>query len=238
MADLISPWVESEFAFRLGEDLAGEAVDVAATRSAVSEVMVALEVIDTRYRGWQLTLADSVADVAELKGGLSEPGSAYTAAVREGLRALVDTKELTLTKWQQPTGVPMRPAAALYTYLDHVDDPGPAQGVDTVSCCAAFGSASRRRARAQPGGQLRSSVEQFGVGGGLRDLVHDARCRVGSVAVETDECQGDAVADLLRGQLAGLAGATAAAASSWYPEARQTPTWLCSSSRAPASACS
>ncbi|MFE3504593.1 2-keto-4-pentenoate hydratase [Kitasatospora sp. NPDC059146] len=63
-AALVSPLIESEFAFRLGEDLAGEAVDVAAARAAVSEAMVALEIIDTRYRGRQLALADSVADNA------------------------------------------------------------------------------------------------------------------------------------------------------------------------------
>ncbi|MEU8540887.1 fumarylacetoacetate hydrolase family protein [Streptomyces sp. NPDC048717] len=59
---LVSPLVETEFAFRLGKDLAG--ADIAAARAAVSEVMVALEVIDTRYRGQQLTLADSIADNA------------------------------------------------------------------------------------------------------------------------------------------------------------------------------
>ncbi|MFF7361517.1 2-keto-4-pentenoate hydratase [Streptomyces sp. NPDC008125] len=61
---LVSPLVETEFAFGLGKDLAGREVDVAAARAAVSEVMVALEVIDTRYRGRQLTLADSIADNA------------------------------------------------------------------------------------------------------------------------------------------------------------------------------
>ncbi|MFG2821690.1 hypothetical protein ACGFX4_19945 [Kitasatospora sp. NPDC048365] len=58
IADLVSPRVETEFAFRLGEDLTGEAVDVAAARGAVSEVMVALEVIDVRdIKGWPVRKA-------------------------------------------------------------------------------------------------------------------------------------------------------------------------------------
>ncbi|MDH6130061.1 hypothetical protein [Kitasatospora sp. GP82] len=58
--------------------------------------------------------------VADLKGGLSDPSSTYTTAVREGLRTLIDTKELTLPEWERITGVPMRSTTALYTYLDRV----------------------------------------------------------------------------------------------------------------------
>jgi 2-keto-4-pentenoate hydratase len=64
LSDLVSPRIEAEFAVRLGQDLSGPAVDLHQVRQAVAEVMLALEVIDTRYRGWQLTLADSVADNA------------------------------------------------------------------------------------------------------------------------------------------------------------------------------
>ncbi|MFJ1757345.1 hypothetical protein [Kitasatospora sp. NPDC088134] len=63
-----------------------------------------------------------IGQVAELKSGLSDPDSAYTVAVREGLRTLIDTKELTLVQWERLTGVPMRSTTALYTYLDKVHD--------------------------------------------------------------------------------------------------------------------
>ncbi|MGW2547065.1 2-keto-4-pentenoate hydratase [Kitasatospora sp. NPDC001574] len=61
---LVCPRIEAEFAFRLGQDLAGEAVGVREARAAVGQVLLALEVIDTRYQDWNLTLADSIADNA------------------------------------------------------------------------------------------------------------------------------------------------------------------------------
>ncbi|MFB8290245.1 2-keto-4-pentenoate hydratase [Kitasatospora purpeofusca] len=61
---LISPRVEAEFAFRLTRDLAGKSVGVGEARAAVGEVLLAVEVIDTRYQDWTLTLTDSIADNA------------------------------------------------------------------------------------------------------------------------------------------------------------------------------
>ncbi|MEU5757262.1 fumarylacetoacetate hydrolase family protein [Streptomyces sp. NPDC047829] len=62
--ELIQPRVEAEIAFRLGQPLSGSDVDADAARQAVAEVLLALEVIDTRYDDWRLTLEDSVADNA------------------------------------------------------------------------------------------------------------------------------------------------------------------------------
>ncbi|MGW7199385.1 2-keto-4-pentenoate hydratase [Streptomyces chryseus] len=61
---LMRPRVEAELAFRLGCDLVGPAVGVEEARSAVQEVFLALEVIDTRYTSWHITIADSIADNA------------------------------------------------------------------------------------------------------------------------------------------------------------------------------
>ncbi|MFJ2865320.1 2-keto-4-pentenoate hydratase [Kitasatospora sp. NPDC087314] len=61
---LLAPRVEAEIAFRLGHDLDGPAVDGQTARAAVAEVFLALEIIDTRYGDWGITLEDSVADNA------------------------------------------------------------------------------------------------------------------------------------------------------------------------------
>ncbi|MGW0753380.1 2-keto-4-pentenoate hydratase [Streptomyces sp. NPDC002587] len=61
---LMQPRVEAEIAFRLGCDLAGPHVGVEEARAAVKEVFLALEVIDTRFTSWQITIADSIADNA------------------------------------------------------------------------------------------------------------------------------------------------------------------------------
>ncbi|MFC8827339.1 2-keto-4-pentenoate hydratase [Streptomyces sp. NPDC057137] len=63
-ARLIAPRIEAEIAFVLGERLAGPAVSVGDARAAVSHVVAAIEVIDSRIRDWRLTLADTVADNA------------------------------------------------------------------------------------------------------------------------------------------------------------------------------
>ncbi|MFD6244600.1 2-keto-4-pentenoate hydratase [Streptomyces roseolus] len=61
---LMQPRVEAELAFRLGSDLYGPDVALEEARAAVKEVFLALEVIDTRFTGWQITIADSIADNA------------------------------------------------------------------------------------------------------------------------------------------------------------------------------
>lgn len=64
IADLLSPRIEAELAFRIGADIDGSAVTDDEVRRSVTEVLLALEVIDSRYGLQGLTLADSVADNA------------------------------------------------------------------------------------------------------------------------------------------------------------------------------
>jgi 2-keto-4-pentenoate hydratase len=61
---LMQPRVEAEIAFRLGCDLTGEDVGLEEAQAAVKEVSLALEVIDTRFTSWRVTVADSIADNA------------------------------------------------------------------------------------------------------------------------------------------------------------------------------
>ncbi|WP_309117476.1 fumarylacetoacetate hydrolase family protein [Saccharothrix sp.] len=63
VGEFLAPRVEAEIAFRLGEDLCG-GVDTATARGAVAQVLLALEVIDTRFGSWRIGLVDSVADNA------------------------------------------------------------------------------------------------------------------------------------------------------------------------------
>jgi 2-keto-4-pentenoate hydratase len=62
--ELVAPRIEAEIAFRLGHDLTGAEVDLAAARAAVVEVMLALEVIDSRVADWRIGLVDTIADNA------------------------------------------------------------------------------------------------------------------------------------------------------------------------------
>ncbi|MFM9700771.1 2-keto-4-pentenoate hydratase [Streptomyces europaeiscabiei] len=66
-ADYMNPRIETEIAFRLGRDLPGPA-DMGTVRSAVVEVLLAFEVLDTVYTSWDITLVDSIADNAACAG--------------------------------------------------------------------------------------------------------------------------------------------------------------------------
>jgi 2-keto-4-pentenoate hydratase len=63
-AAFIQPRVEAEIALVLGDDLSGPdctALDVA---RAVTGVVAAIEIVDSRISGWRIRLADTIADLA------------------------------------------------------------------------------------------------------------------------------------------------------------------------------
>jgi 2-keto-4-pentenoate hydratase len=62
VGDLLQPKVEAEVAFVLGADLAEGDLDDAQVRAAVAQVVPALEIVDSRIAGWDITFADTVAD--------------------------------------------------------------------------------------------------------------------------------------------------------------------------------
>ncbi len=61
---LLQPRTEAEIAFVLGEDLAEGPLDDAQVRAAVASVAAALEIVDSRIAGWDITFGDTVADNA------------------------------------------------------------------------------------------------------------------------------------------------------------------------------
>lgn len=63
MSRLLQPKVEAEIAFVLRGDLDGE-ITPDSVRAAVDHAVVALEIVDSRIAGWDITFADTVADNA------------------------------------------------------------------------------------------------------------------------------------------------------------------------------
>lgn len=61
---LIQPRVEGEIAFVLRRDVRGPGVEMEQVLEATEWVVPALEVIDSRIRGWKIRLADTIADNA------------------------------------------------------------------------------------------------------------------------------------------------------------------------------
>ncbi|GAA2897200.1 fumarylacetoacetate hydrolase family protein [Pseudonocardia halophobica] len=61
---LLQPKVEAEIAFVLGADLADDDLDEETVRRATRHVVPALEIVDSRIAGWDITFVDTVADNA------------------------------------------------------------------------------------------------------------------------------------------------------------------------------
>ncbi|MFE3229693.1 2-keto-4-pentenoate hydratase [Nocardia sp. NPDC059228] len=64
MARLLQPRAEAEIAFLLGADLCDGPLDDAQCRRAVGAAVAALEIVDSRIAGWDISFADTVADNA------------------------------------------------------------------------------------------------------------------------------------------------------------------------------
>ncbi len=62
LAGLIHPRAEPELAFVMGQSLTGPGVTGAQAMAATKEIKLALEIIDSRYRNFNFTLEDVVAD--------------------------------------------------------------------------------------------------------------------------------------------------------------------------------
>lgn len=64
MHRLLQPRVEAEVAFVLGADLDTGDLDPAQVRGAVDYAVAALEIVDSRVAGWDITITDTIADNA------------------------------------------------------------------------------------------------------------------------------------------------------------------------------
>lgn len=61
---LLQPKAEAEVAFVLAADLDADHLDSAAVRAAIGHVVGAIEIVDSRIAGWDITITDTVADNA------------------------------------------------------------------------------------------------------------------------------------------------------------------------------
>jgi 2-keto-4-pentenoate hydratase len=74
---LLQPRIEAEVAMVLKADLGGDDLSPQRVRAAVDQVVASLEIVDSRIAGWDITIADTVADNAS--SGLFVLGAGATA---------------------------------------------------------------------------------------------------------------------------------------------------------------
>ncbi len=97
---LLQPKIEAELAFVLGADLDHDDLGAQALRAAIDHVVPALEIVDSRIAGWDITFADTVGDNAS--SGLFVLGDTPTKLGELDLRplemTLVDDTGATLSR--------------------------------------------------------------------------------------------------------------------------------------------
>lgn len=92
LAPLIAPRIEAEIALVLGEPLDGADLTIDDVRAATASATAALEVVDSRVRDWDITIADTVADFAS--------GAAFVlGSQRQPLDGL-ELAEVPMTMWR------------------------------------------------------------------------------------------------------------------------------------------
>ncbi|MFP5071556.1 2-keto-4-pentenoate hydratase [Pseudonocardia nantongensis] len=86
---LLQPRIEAEIAFVLGVDLDHDEIDERSARAAVAQVLPALEIVDSRVAGWDITIVDTIADNAS--SGLYVLGDTSTELGDTDLREVAMT---------------------------------------------------------------------------------------------------------------------------------------------------
>ncbi|MFE5191696.1 2-keto-4-pentenoate hydratase [Streptomyces sp. NPDC056628] len=114
-ADFMSPRIETEIAFRLRRDLA-EPSDLGTVRSAVGEVFLAFEVLDTVFPDWNIALVDSIAANAACAGvvtGSPVPFDPAWDLTAEQIRLEADGEDVAAGQGRDILGDPLKALAWL-----------------------------------------------------------------------------------------------------------------------------
>lgn len=120
---LMQPKVEAEIAFILSADLDGP-VDPHRVRAAVASAHVALEIVDSRVRDWDISFADTVADNAS--SGLFALGTKLPAGVEPRLLTMTMARNGTVVSTGRGTdclGDPLNALLWLATTARDLGDP-------------------------------------------------------------------------------------------------------------------
>ncbi|GAA1900668.1 2-keto-4-pentenoate hydratase [Streptomyces sodiiphilus] len=123
---LLQPKVEAEVALVLGRDLPHEQCTVADVLRAVDFALPALEIVDSRIAGWDITIVDTVADNAS--SGLFVLGASPVALTAVDVRAVRmtmtrDGRTVSSGTGADCLGGPLNAAVWLASTLASVGDP-------------------------------------------------------------------------------------------------------------------
>ena len=111
--EFIQPRCEPEIAFLLGQDIAGPHTTAAQVLAATAAVSAAIDVLDSRYAGYDFTLPDVIADNASGAGFLVGGQASDPAGIDLRLTGVVLEKNGDLVATAAGAAVLGHPAAAV-----------------------------------------------------------------------------------------------------------------------------
>jgi 2-keto-4-pentenoate hydratase len=123
---LLQPRIEAEIAMVLAADLVDGDLDAQEVRRAVGEVVAALEIVDSRIAGWDISIVDTVADNASsglyvLGGAPVPPGALDLREVRMSMTQ--DGEEVSTGTGADCLGDPLAALAWLAATARDLGDP-------------------------------------------------------------------------------------------------------------------
>lgn len=155
--ELVQPRCEPEIAFRLDRPLAGADTDATDVMAATGALMTAIEVLDSRYRGYRFTLPDVIADDASAARFLvGEPvAPAGVDRIGCGVRFWVDDEEVASATGASVMG---DPAEAVAWWVRHLAASGRGLEAGMVVLSGALTGAHAVR----PGSRVRAEIDGLG----------------------------------------------------------------------------
>jgi 2-oxo-3-hexenedioate decarboxylase len=156
VTNYIQPRVEPEIAFSIGSDLTGPYVTAAEVLSATESVAPAIDILDSRFSGYEFTLADVAADNSSAAGYvLGEPG-----AVPEDLRltGCVFERNGELVATAAGAAVMDHPASAVAWFVRKLHERGQTLPAGSTILAGAWTAA----VPIQPGDRITVSFDRIG----------------------------------------------------------------------------
>jgi 2-oxo-3-hexenedioate decarboxylase len=157
VSSLVQPRCEPEIAFLLASDLAGPGVSAADVMAATQSLMVAIEVLDSRYRDYRFTLPDVIADDASAARFVVGAAVAPTGVDRIGCAVTFHINS-TLVGSASGAAVMGDPAEAVAWWVRHLAISGRGLRAGMVVLSGALMGAQRVAA----GDVVRASIDGLG----------------------------------------------------------------------------
>ncbi len=153
---LIQPRAEPEMAFRTGAELAGPEVTAEEVLAATESIMPAIDILDSRFTGYEFTLADVTADNSSAGGYILGEESEIVSDL--SLCGCVLTKNGEVIETAAGAAVLDHPAESMAWFVRKLHQRGRTLPAGTVVCAGAWTAATPM----EPGDVVAAEFDRYG----------------------------------------------------------------------------